>query len=125
MTSYASNPRLTSGNGHQSISSSALVRTNGHSVADSEDEPLTIDDMVHQLRRALTDELCALRCDVDTLKKGGWVVNVGPFKPNMRDTNDDERQAAHKAITTRIESKISSGNVKDLVMAGTGANRGS
>ena len=79
--------------------------TNGRRDSVALDDSASNEVSVEQLRRAVVDELSALRCEVDVLKKGGWKVAIGPF---MQTSEQDEFDL-HKAkvvVEERIRAKI-------------------
>jgi hypothetical protein len=37
-----------------------------------------------ELKASLTEQICLLRLEVETLKRGGWRMSVGPFQQVLR-----------------------------------------
>jgi hypothetical protein len=64
-----------------------------------------LDEVVSQLRRAVVDEIHALRCDVDVLRKGGWKVAIGPFKQEVEQSVED-REGFREDIDKRVGDKL-------------------
>jgi hypothetical protein len=105
------NPGAGTSNPYDSQAESTMNETkvmNGSSVATSnghvEDGAVTVDAVVDQLRRAMIDELCALHCDVDILKRGGWKLALGPFVQQTPVTEAD-RQQFYETIAERVQGK--------------------
>jgi hypothetical protein len=88
-------------NGTKAITVNALTASN----ANINDEPVMFDGYVDRLRRAIIDKLCALRCEVDILRKGGWKVAIGPFLAQATIT-DSDRERFHETITERVQGKV-------------------
>jgi hypothetical protein len=88
-------------NGTKAITVNTLTASN----ANINDEPVMFDGYVDRLRRAIIDKLCALRCEVDILRKGGWKVAIGPFLAQATIT-DSDRERFHETITERVQGKV-------------------
>lgn len=78
----------------------ALVRTAEPQPEPERDCPTEtelLEAKVVSMRDAIIKEICVLRHDVDTLKRGGWTITVGPFQ-KVNEPGFESVQAVHDRI---------------------------
>jgi hypothetical protein len=106
-------------NGTKVMNGTSVATSNGHVNGGA----VTVDAMVDQLRRAMIDELCALHCDVDILKRGGWKLALGPFVQQTPLTEAD-RKHFHETIAERIQGKASLALTTPSAIVSNGMKKG-
>lgn len=83
-------------------------------------EPVTEDQIVQLLREIMVDELSAVRCEIDELRKGGWKVAVGPFVQVLDPVTQNDHERIRQEITKRIEGKTGDAVLALLTANGSG-----